>query len=223
MIQDILEQLKQFEPEYETKLPLSGKKVFYKPFKIKDQKTLALVIQQKNIGITLKKICDIVNSCSSEKHSEKLQLCDLEYLFLAIRSKSVDEKIELIVGNEQTTKVVMNIEDITLRTGESKKTIFFNQNTSVELQAPLVEDYFEMSELNDDLLASSVIKALVIDKKRYDLTLVKPKEVEKILNELSITNYQAINEFVKQIPILTYTISADPEPIVVEGFLRFFT
>lgn len=223
MINEILQHLKEFEPEYEVKLPLSEKLVSYKPFKIKDQKTLALVVQEKHIGTTLKKICEIVNNCSSEKHSENLQLCDLEYLFLAIRSKSVDEKIELIVGSEPPTKVAMNIENIILKQGSNKKNIFLNQNTYIELEAPKVKDYFEMSDVDNDLIASSVIKALVIDKKCYDLTLTKPKEIEKILNELSITNYKAINEFVKQIPTLTYTIDLQPEPIIVEGFLRFFT
>lgn len=223
MINEILQHLKEFEPEYKVKLPLSEKLVSYKPFKVKDQKTLALVVQQKHIGTILKKICEIVNSCSSEKNSENLQLCDLEYLFLAIRSKSVDEKIELIVGSEPPTKVIMNIENIILKQGISKKVIFLNQNTSVELEAPKVKDYFEISDMDNDLIASSVIKALVINKKHYDLTLIKPKEIEKIVNEFSATNYKAIDEFVKQIPTLTYTIDIQPEPIIVEGFLRFFT
>lgn len=223
MIDEILNKLKNIEPEYSTVLPHCKKTVLYSPFKIKDQKTLSIMAEEQNIGMILKSICDLVKNCSSEKQPELLQLCDLEYLFLQIRSKSVEETINLVLEEDVPLRFKLNIDEIQYEEGEPIKNIHISPNVTIELAYPVVKDYFELSTLNVELLFPKLLKVITIDKHRYDLSLLQTKELKKLADEIYLKHLSVFREFMNKSPKLTYQISHKDQEIRIEGFLRFFT
>lgn len=223
MIEDILTQLKSVEPQYELTLPFSKKKVQYKPFKIKDQKILTLIAEETNIGLLLKQLCEVIKNCSSEKTPEQLYLCDFEYLFLKIRSKSVEEKIHLIIETDVKKKVTINIDDIQYKDGKVKQQIIENDDIILELTYPKVKDYFDLETIDVEFLFSKIISSISIKKQKYDLTLIKSSEMQKLIDNISVNNANKFQEFIQQGPSLKYTIETESDPIILEGFLRFFT
>jgi len=220
MLDEILNKLRGLEPEYKLTLPNSKKEVTFTPFKIKDQKTLSLIAEEKNIGSIIKNLCELLRSCSSEKKPELLHISDFEYLFLHIRSKSVEEKINLVLENNASFS--LNIEDINFISGVTQKTIFVSNNISLEVKQPVIMDYISLNSLNEDDLFCKVVKAITIDRHRYDLSLLKTKEVQTILDEVYLKNSDDLKKFLKSGPKLSYTLEAGEDKITIEGFLRFF-
>ena len=222
MIEEILNKLKSIEPEYTTELPCAKKVVSYSPFKIKDEKTLALISEEKHIGIILKNLCALIKSCTSEKNPENLSLCDLEYLFLQLRAKSVEEKINLVLDQIPPITFAVNINEIKIKDGLLNQRLVLSNSIEVDLQQPKVKDYFDLSEINESELLSKAIKAITIDKHRYEISILKTKEIVTILDELQIKHNRQLKEFLNNAPKLTYLVETESEPILIEGFLRFF-
>ena len=222
MIDEILAKLKEAQPEYVATLPFSKKKVTYSPFKIKDQKTLSLIAEEQHIGMVLKNLCQLVRQCSSEKQPELLQLCDFEYLFLQIRAKSVEEKINLVLEEEIPLKFTININEIGFSAGEDTKRLSVGPNILVELAQPVVKDYFELDTLDLELLLPKILKVITIDKHRYDLSLLQTPDLKKLSEEIHLKQAKEFKAFLENAPKLSYVIKHQEREIKIEGFLRFF-
>jgi len=223
MIDEILNKLKQNQPEYKTKLPVLGKEITYSPYKMRDQKTISLISEQSNIGVILKNICNIIKSCSNVEKPELLYLADLEFLFLQIRSKSVEENIKLQIEGDPPILFNLNVSEIKYQPGELSKKILVNNNVQVELKQPTVAEYFDLEELDESKLLIKSIKGISINKIRYDLQTLKSEVIQKIVDEIVLTDSIKLTEFIKNAPRLTYAVLTENDPVLIEGFLRFFT
>ena len=85
-------------PEYELELPLTGTKVTYRPFLVKEEKILILAIESDSLKEISRSIKDILKNCILTKgvKVDELPTFDIEYLFLNIRSRSIGESLSLI-------------------------------------------------------------------------------------------------------------------------------
>ena len=95
-------------PTFELQL-ITGKKVKYRPYLVKEEKILLIALEGGNdadISATLK---SVLKSCIITRgvDVEKLPSFELEYLFLNIRGKSIGETVELLVTceDDNETKV----------------------------------------------------------------------------------------------------------------------
>lgn len=222
-IDTILKAIKTAQPEYKTVLPVSGINVFYGPFKIRDQKTISIIAEETHIGSILKNICNILKSCSDIKNPDQLYLADLEFLFLQIRAKSVEENIKLVLDGPIPVTFDLNISNIKFNPGTLTKDISTNKNIKLTVVQPKVCDYYDLDKLDDDKLLTKTIKIITIGNKRHDLSLFKSSDISKILDEIYLSEIKLLQNFLKDAPKLTYDVVTDDQTIVVEGFLRFFT
>lgn len=222
MIDEILKQLRENKPKYKTTLPISKKEVEYHPYKVKDQKTISLIAQEKHIGMILKNLCSLIQSCSDLESPQELYLADFEFLFLQIRSKSVEEEIKLKVDSTPPILVSLNINELKWNEGKVKDIITTESGMIIELQQPKVKDYFVLDKINDLNLIKNCIKTLTINKFKYDLTTLKGEELNKIIEEICVKDNKKILNFIKEAPMLFYIVKTDKEEIKLEGFLRFF-
>lgn len=84
-------------PSYITKLPSTGKSVSFRPFTVKEEKSLLLALQENNLYTITNAIKNTVKICTDNKiDPDNHPYYDIEFLFLEIRSKSVGEIIELV-------------------------------------------------------------------------------------------------------------------------------
>ena len=84
-------------PIYDLTLPLSKKKIRFRPFLVKEEKILLMAIESEDESAMLLAVKQIVNNCclNSDFDVESLPLSDLEFLFLNLRARSVGEVVEL--------------------------------------------------------------------------------------------------------------------------------
>ena len=95
-------------PQYCEKLP-TGKSVCFRPLIVSDEKALILAKSTANRSGVLKTLENILLECCfdfKKTDVKKLKICDLEYLFLLIRAKSIGEIEGFTLKCPQTNETV---------------------------------------------------------------------------------------------------------------------
>ena len=83
-------------PTYEITLPVSKKKIKYRPFLVKEQKNLLMAIESNESETIQQNVQDILYNCTitEDIDIQRLPIVDVEYYFLQLRAKSVGEVVE---------------------------------------------------------------------------------------------------------------------------------
>jgi hypothetical protein len=84
-------------PIYDVTLPSSGKTVKIRPFLVKEEKLLLMAVESKDNENIIKTTKQVINNCivASDIDVEKLPFFDIDYLFIALRAKSIGENLEM--------------------------------------------------------------------------------------------------------------------------------
>ena len=92
-------------PIYTVDLPLSKKKIRFRPFLVKEEKLLLMAMESKEEKSVIDATKQIVNNCClDEIDVEKLSITDFEFLFLNLRARSVSEIVDLQYKCNNTVK-----------------------------------------------------------------------------------------------------------------------
>ena len=83
-------------PSYEIELPLSKKKLKYRPFVVKEQKNLLMAMESGDADSIQNVVRDILEVCTLTKdiNFDEMPILDVEYFFINLRAKSVGEVVE---------------------------------------------------------------------------------------------------------------------------------
>lgn len=218
---DIFNNLKTYIPSYEVNLPISKKLVSFTPFKVKDAKNLAIILEEKNKKLSLKAMVEVLKNNTVGVHIEDLCLAEAEYLFLKVRSKSIDETITIIYENK---KYQINIDDVICKNQASSKVIQINENMSVELKFPTLKNLLELDSFEKDDLYISMIGKVIFKNEVFDTKKYIPDDLKKVLENLPISVLKHFDSYISEQPILTYNLKLESGEIKeVSGTLDFFT
>ena len=225
-------------PEYEMELPVTGTKLSYRPFLVKEEKLLYLAMESQDDKQMIKAVKTIIKNCTSLKGKvEDLATFEVEYIFLRIRSKAVGEVSEftILAPDDEKTKVEIKIpleevqvqipddhtKEITLAEGVGvimkypSLDVFISQNMS---ETPGLEDVFKLA-------ASCIEQVFDKDEVYDDFT---PKEALDFLENLNSDQFGKIQAFFETMPKLSHTIPVyNPKTkvtsdLVLEGLASFF-
>ena len=163
---NIKNSLQNLLPQYECVLPFANKKVFYTPFRVKDAKNISIILQENNKNLVLNSLYDILVSNTKNIDIDDLCLADAEYLFLNIRSKSIDEQISVKV-NGIPTKI--NIPDIKHRNKLLNESIILDSGAIIKIKSPTLKD-LKNCDFNDSFaLIKKSIESITIKNEIYYL------------------------------------------------------
>tara|TARA_Y100001937_G_scaffold35559_1_gene51036 strand:- start:1061 stop:1786 length:726 start_codon:yes stop_codon:yes gene_type:complete len=232
-------------PTFELQL-ITGKKIKYRPFLVKEEKVLLIALEGGNdadISSTLK---SVLKSCIITRgvDVEKLPSFELEYLFLNIRGKSVGESIELVVTcqDDNTTKVPLkiNLSDIKLEVpDEHTDMIKVNDDVTIKMRYPSMQKFLDTNFVGIELDSQNRIdKAFdtVIDCIDTIFTVDEAwaagdctkKELLKFIEQLNSNQFSKIEDFFATMPKLQYkgTVhnpnTKKDNKVVIEGLTNFF-
>lgn len=221
---DIISELNSLLPTYSTTLPISQKEVFFTPFRVKDIKNISIILQEENKKTAFTSLLSILknNSKLSEKEIINLCLADAEYLFLQIRSKSVDEVLNLIYKDE---KIKINIPSIKSKNILQAKTIEIGNNIKLELKTPSLKCLSKLNNFDKEEYYKACIKKIVIKNEIYDFEKYVPEQIKNILDNLPVKLLNDLDSFIKNEPELCveFTSPKTGETKEVSGILNFFT
>jgi len=84
-------------PTYEIKLPSNNKVVKIRPFLVREEKLLLMALQSDDDIEIINTTKQVINNCliDSDVNIDSLPFFDVDYLFIALRAKSIGEAIEV--------------------------------------------------------------------------------------------------------------------------------
>jgi T4 bacteriophage base plate protein len=91
-----LPNLEKMVPHFEITIPSTGKEVTFRPFLVKEEKILLIALESGEEKAMLEAIVQVITSCAvSPLKIDSLANFDLEYIFLQLRARSVNEVVDL--------------------------------------------------------------------------------------------------------------------------------
>ncbi len=231
-------------PVFELDLISSNKKIKYRPFLVKEEKSLLIALESGEEKTILNTLKNVLKSCViSRVKIDELPSFDLEFLFLNIRGKSVGESVELLVTCEDDgeTQVPLTIQmsDIKLDIpDEHSDTIDLGDDLHLKMKYPsfsqFAENNFFPSKVKDDLLDKAFgnvvdcIDQIYNSDEAWSGSDCTKKELMDFIEQLSSSQFQKIEKFFTSMPKLVYkTTVTNPNTkkdnkIVIEGLSNFF-
>jgi hypothetical protein len=207
-------------PSYTTTLPFSKQVVTFTPFKVKDAKNISIILQENDKKLALIALVNTIKGCCKNLQINDLCLADAEYLFLQIRSKSIEEMMNLVFENK---KKQININDIKAKNSILSEEIIVGSNIRVVLETPKIKDLIELSSLTKSELINSSIKKIIVKNEIYDKNKFLPEEIKKTIDNLPISFAMKAEQFLQVQPELYIEIDFDGTKKEVNGILNFFT
>jgi hypothetical protein len=226
-------------PRFELELPISKKRISYRPFLVKEEKVLLMALESQNRKQIMSAMNDIVDTCTfGEIDAKNLPVAELEYIFLKLRSKSVGENSHIGVKCQscgETHEMDINLEDIVLTTKDVADTkIMLTDSVGVIMKYPNTEDVNRsIDEKKSDIENTYAVIASCLDKvfdaeNVYDVSTQTKKEVQDFIESLNKQQFEKIRLFFEGLPKLTHDVSFKCEKcgndnnIKLEGTESFF-
>ena len=207
-------------PTYTLELPSTGEEIKYRPFLVKEQKTLMILQEgdeKKNIYDAISRLID---DCTfNSLNVKKLPVFDFEYVFLKIRCKSVGEttEVNLLCPDDYETRVpvTINLDEIDVQVQEEHtNTIPVTDKISMILRWPTIDDLSDL--VGDD---NSLVK---------DVMALLDKCVEEIIDSLPTETFKYVGDFFETMPKLLHVVNVkNPKTkveseVTIEGIDSFF-
>jgi hypothetical protein len=231
-------------PTYEIELPLSKKKIKFRPFLVKEQRNLLMAMESNDTDTVHNSIKDILNNCTLTEGIviDKLPIVDIEYYFINLRAKSVSEVVETKYkcNTEVEDKLcgnIMDVEidllDINVEGIKEKEDIQLTEKIFVKLRYPqfyVVKDSINMqsmAEITFNMIAESIEYIFDGDQYHY-ASEAQPGELLEFVESLNQNQFEKLEEFFNDLPKLKKDIEIKcgrcgfEHSIEVEGLESFF-
>jgi hypothetical protein len=230
-------------PEYETIIPSTKQTIKYRPFLVKEEKILYLAMESGEEKEILHALMNLLKSCIlDEVDTNVLTTYDLEYLFLNIRAKSVNDVINLNVKHQDqetcdgVTKIEITISDVNISHDENHVyNLVLDEKTGLglELKDPAALDLGEVVDTKDEFdavfgMVHKCVKLVFDEHNVYD-NFTEEELKQNILDNLNQEQFEKLMSFFNTLPALKheveYTCSKckEKETVVIEGLHSFFT
>ena len=226
-------------PTYELEQPSTGEKIKYRPFLVKEQKTLMMAQESKDDKQIRDALASLISGCTFEAVDPfKIPIFDVEYLFLRIRGKSVGEKVDLNLlcpdDNETRVKKTINLEDIgvNMKVGHTNE-IGITENIKVFMKYPTLSDVVDMGQdmnSSDDVfkMVKRCVNEIHDGEKVFSKIDISESELEEFVDSLTAEQFSGITNFFDTMPKVQHSIEVtNPKTkkkgeVVIEGIESFF-
>lgn len=232
-------------PTYEIELPVSKKKIKYRPFLVKEQRNLLMAMETNESGSVHSAIHDILYNCTLTENIDidKLPIIDIEYYFINLRAKSVGEIIESkyrcnnIVEEKEcgnTMEHNLNLLNIKVEMKENiSPDIQLTDKLSIRMKYPefgIVKDSANIedeTEITFNMLARSI--EYIYDGDQFYYSHETPiEEMVEFVENLNQQQFEKIENFFNNLPKLKEKVEMTcgkcgfHHIINVEGLESFF-
>jgi len=234
---NLSEIIKSTSPKFSDIVPSTNKKIWFRPFLVKEEKLLLIAQEMGSEQEILKCISQVIQSCFDDIGDvSKIPLFDLEYLFIKLRCKSVQELASPILicpvtGEEVTLK--LNLEEIeVIKDPKHSKTLKISDNLIIGMKYPSISlflnsniDSMELSDFYD--LAVNCVEYVETRDEKILADSVSKEEIKDFIDNMTKQQFDMIINFFSTMPRIEKTvkyITSDKEirSITLRGIKDFF-
>ena len=206
-------------PTYELEIPSTDEKIKYRPFLVKEEKILMMAMESKKSSDIVQAVKDIVSECTFNKiNMSDMPMFDIEYIFLQIRSKSVDEvsKLKLLCPDDGKTyaEIELNLNEVKVQVGDDHTNkIELNDGMGIIMKYPTIDSFRESGI--QDINASNMLEVIgscilqIYEKKgekTYDPKDQTKKELTEFIEQLNTKQFREVQKFFDTMPKLKHEI-----------------
>ena len=201
---------------FELNIPSTDEKIKYRPFLVKEEKIL-LQAQEGTGDEVTDSILQIVDNCTFGKiNVEQLPSFDIEYIFLKIRSKSVGEKVDLMItcpdDNETKVKHTVDLSKVEVEVDEDHNNVVkLTDTVSVVMSYPTVRTFqgANLATMSADEivnLTGRCIHQIIDGVETHERADIEDKEMNEFLENLTQEQFAKIQNFFTTMPRLKHEI-----------------
>jgi hypothetical protein len=234
-------------PTYELELPVSKKRIKYRPFLVKEQRNLLMAIESSDAATVHQSVRTILDNCTLTENIDigQLPIIDVEYYFLNLRAKSVGEIVESryrcnnVVESKECGNIMEKEIDLTKIKVDIPENIQseiqITNEIIVKLKYPdfsVVKDSLEYEDINEVtfmMVAESIDYIYDSEEEQFYYGHETSKEeLIQWVESLSQEQFDKIEVFFNNLPKLKETIKMTcgkcgfNHTIEVEGLESFF-
>lgn len=205
------------KPLFDLKIPSMDKSVKCRPFVVKEEKILLIAQQsgqEKDIVLAIKQV---LNNCIQDPtvDVEDLTTFDIEYMFLKLRARSVNNIIEVSYRDNEDDKVYTFSIDLDtvemLQERELNNKIEVSENIGIIMKMPSASI---VNTIPENLDATEVVYHLIrkcIDQVYdendvYLASETSDEELTEFLDNLDVETFGKIREYFANLPTLYHKI-----------------
>ena len=229
-------------PKLETKtytltLPSTGEDIKYRPFLVKEQKTLLMAQESKKDDEIVDAMSQLINDCTFGKvDPKKCPKFAAEYIFLKLRAKSIGEKADIQVtcpdDNETKVNVSVNIDEVECNMTEDHSNIVeITDTVKMIFNYPLLNSFknIKVDNRTESLfnMINQCIKEIHYGENIYHKIDVSDDDLTEFVESLSSEQFKRVSDFFETMPRLRHPIEVtNPQTkvkseIVLEGLQTF--
>jgi hypothetical protein len=224
-------------PTFELEIPSTGKKIKLRMMLVKEEKIL-LMAKQSGLSQQVMAIKQVVQNCVlDDTDISKLPTFDVEYLFIKIRARSINNIVNLLVTDAEDGKkyeVESDLDEVQVSfEGCTSPKIEINDNFGLLLKYPNFDDLDDIMKMKDGGDKASKILVRSVDKIYSGDSVVivadhDENEVAEWLDSLDVATMKKIRKFFETMPKVVSTIKYmnsfnEEREIVLEGLKDFFS
>jgi hypothetical protein len=204
-------------PLFSLTLPSNNKKVEFRPFLVKEEKILLIAQSSGDQGDIVRAIKQVIANCikTPDVSVEDFTTFDLEYFFIKLRAKSVQNIITLSYkDNEdgQIYDVEVNLDDVEVMKPDNVDLLIdVDNDMQLVLQYPKINIMKDVEQIDNAVdfnlaIMQACIYAVVNQGKRFEMDQFTVEERGQFIESLSVPAYQKIQTFVESLPRVEHVI-----------------
>ena len=233
----LIEVLKSELPEYSVKIPSIENDLSFRPFLVKEEKTLLLVAEEGDITDILRTIKNILESCFSDLDLSSITLAEAEYLFIKLRERSVGETLELMYTEEGKIPYPVSVDlrkvKVPKRTKKIDNTISITEKINISLSDISLNDVIKekiqiYNPSQDDIIKimAVMIKTINVDEETLSGNDISLKEKIEFIENMTEKQFEKIANYYNSSPVLEYKfkqmINDEEKEFELTGLNDFF-
>lgn len=230
-------------PEFKTTIPSTKQEVYFRPFLVKEEKMLLMALEGNEPDEITNAVINILTSCVKldEGTIKQLPNFDIEYLFLQIRSKSVNNITKLSLRHKSEdeckhiTEYELNLDEVEVVFPEQHENkIMLTDDVGVVMKYPTITTLDlaqqKLSDSNVENILTFFAENIAIifdgDDVHENNTI---EELLEFVEQLNTSQFQKLTNFYATMPYIGHDIKykcekcGKEEFIPLRGLNSFFT
>ena len=226
-------------PVFTFEVPSSKKKIKMRPFTVREEKLL-VIANEFSVEDVSETVIQVLNNCnlSSEIKIEKLSYFDVEFLFLKLRSKSVNEIIELTYkADSGNIDFELNLDDVKVKYQQGHSDLVrVSDDIVLKMRYPNFKDSMKIAEIlskeeverdDDELFSLYTSSVQTVFDGEEEFSNFTKEEIEAFIMDIPSEALGKLYEFFETMPSLEHEIhlkTKDGEEIriLLRGLSGFF-
>jgi hypothetical protein len=204
-------------PVFQLNIPSMQKEMTFRPFLVKEEKILLMGQQGTSAGDMIFAIKQVINNCCLEQLDiEDLASFDLEYLFIKLRARSVDNMVKLRYKDNEDDKLYdfeINLDEIEVEFNANiDKKIQITDKIGMIMKYPNVSAAERLAGIEDQQelvskLLLECIETIYDENAVYPVNEYSEQEITEFVDSIDARSFKKVEEFFENMPKLQHTIT----------------